>query len=115
MRKNDGLAVSFNGNEYAVKEAEIAVLAEHTIATSILADAFNKLEKEKTMELAENWSLQTLKAYPISEKLLKELEAVSRKYFIRVEVITSENVENLCKESSAFRKKVRGEKVGGLG
>ena len=115
MRKNDGLAVSFNGNEYAVKEAEIAILAEHTIATSILADAFNKLGKEKTMELAENWSLQTLKAYPISEKLLKELEAASRKYFIRVEVITSENVENLCKESTVFRKKVRGEKIGGLG
>lgn len=115
VRKNNGLAVSFNGNEYAVKEAEIAVMAEHTIATSILAYAFNKLGKEKTIELAEKWSIQTLKAYSIDEELIKKLEAVSSKYSIKVEAVTAENVDGLCKESTVFRKKVRGEKIGELG
>ena len=40
---NGGIAVSFNGNEYAIKEAEIAVMAENTTITSILADIFNKI------------------------------------------------------------------------
>jgi len=51
VREGGGLTVSFNGNSYAVREAEIAVLSHHTVVTSILAEAFNKLGKEGTIEL----------------------------------------------------------------
>lgn len=115
VKEHDGLAVSFNGNEYAVKEAEIAVLAEHTIVTSILAEAFNKFGKEETLEIAKNWSHKTLRERSISKNLLNELRRIKGKYFVRVEIITDKNVEKLCRESSVFRKKVRGEKIGELG
>ncbi len=115
VKQYGGLAVSFNGNEYAVREAEIAVLAEHTIVTSILAEVFNVFGKEKTLEIARNWSHETLKKLPINASLLDKLKNIEEKYSIRVEVITAENKERLCKESSVFRKKVRGEKIGELG
>ena len=115
MKQNDGLTISFNGNEYAVKEAEIAVLAEHTIPISILAEIFNLYGKEKALEAAKNWNPKTLRNLQINSTLLNKLRKVEERYFIKVELITNENREKLCRESSIFRRKVRGEKIGELG
>ena len=115
IKENGGLAVSFNGNEYAVKEAEVAILAEHTIPTSILAEIFNLFGKEKALEAADNWGYETLKSLSVDPHLLDKLRNIEEKYFIKVELITEQNRERLCKESSVFRKKVRGEKIGELG
>ena len=115
VKAGDGLAVSFNGNEYAVKEAEIAVLAEHTIPISILAEVFNLFGKEETLEAAKNWSYETLQNLSVNLTLLDKLRKVEEKYFIKVELITNGNRERICEESSVFRKKVRGEKIGELG
>ena len=38
MREGGGLTVSFNGNEYALREAEFAIIADNTVVTSVLAD-----------------------------------------------------------------------------
>ena len=115
IKENGGLAVSFNGNEYAVKEAEVAILAEHTIPTSILAESFNLFGKEKALEAADNWGYETLKSLSVDPHLLDKLRNIEEKYFIKVELITEQNRERLCKESSIFRKEVRGEKIGEMG
>ena len=115
VRKNNGLAVSFNGNEYAVREAEVAVLAEHTIVTSILAEVFKKHGKEGVIKLASEWSLNNLEKYSVSQNLIEDFKEKTQKFFIKVEVITEENRKELSEESKVFRKKVRGEKIGELG
>ena len=115
VKQNNGLTISFNGNEYAVKEAEIAVLAEHTIPISILAEIFNLHGKQKALEAAKNWNPKTLQNLQINSTLLNKLKKVEERYFIKVELITDENREKLCRESSVFRRKVRGEKIGELG
>ena len=38
VRKNGGLSVSFNGNSYAVRAAEVAVQSESNLVTAALAD-----------------------------------------------------------------------------
>ncbi|MEM2098931.1 MAG: HAD hydrolase family protein [Candidatus Bathyarchaeia archaeon] len=115
VKDNGGLTVSFNGNQYAVKNAEVAVLAENNIVTAIIADLFCKLGKQETMRVLKNWSLETLRRTSVSPLLLNKLSVLYPKVLPKTQIVTSENMEILVKESSEFRKKVRGEAVGGLG
>ncbi len=114
VREGGGLAVSFNGNRYAIREAEVAVLSHHTVVVSVLAEVFNKFGKETVLCLSENWSLASLKGF-CSSSLLGQLKALGDEMAPRVERITPSNMERLMRESSAFRKTVRGEAVGRLG
>jgi energy-converting hydrogenase A subunit R len=115
VKENDGLAVSFNGNEYAIRNAEIAILSENSIATTIIAELFSKFGKQKTLNIVQNWSHETLKKSSINPTLLNSLSSLYPKKLPKVKIITKENMDALAKESSKFRKKVRGEAIGGLG
>lgn len=114
VKANNGLTVSFNGNSYAVREAEIAVLSHDTTVTSILAEVFCRYGKRDILELTKEWSIQALKKY-CSQTLQKQVSCSYPEGLPKVEIITSANKERLMKESSAFRKTVRGRAVGGLG
>jgi len=114
IREGGGLTVSFNGNQYAIREAEIAVMSHNTIIISILADLFRKIGREGIIRLAEEWSTSLLKEI-CEPSLLMELQSLPRDKAPRVERITSENVNRLTRESSNFRKTVRGEAIGRLG
>lgn len=114
VRENGGLAVSFNGNNYAVREAEIAVLSNNTAVTSVLAEVFNRYGRKGVLGLVRRWSYSALERY-CSPVLQSRMSRFYPKTLPKVEIITSANKERLMKESTAFRKTVRGEKVGGLG
>jgi len=114
-KENRGLTVSFNGNQYAVKNAEIAVLSENSIVTAIIADAFCRFGKRGTLSLMENWSREALKKSHVNQTLLNRLFMLYPSELPKIKIITSENMEVLIKESSKFRKKVRGEAIGRLG
>jgi energy-converting hydrogenase A subunit R len=114
VKNGGGLAVSFNGNGYAVREAEIAVMSHHTIVTSILAEIFNQHGKEAVLELADNWSLPKLRSL-CSRSLVRKLEALSSNKMPIVKRITVESKNQLSQESSRFRRTVRGEAIGKLG
>jgi len=115
VRENGGLAVAFNGNHYAVKNAEVAVLSEHSIVTAIIADVFSRFGKEQTLNLIENWNYETLKKNPANQALIKNLLVLYPRELPKVKIITGENMETLAEESSEFRKKVRGAAIGRLG
>jgi len=115
VREKRGLTVSFNGNAYAVREAEIAVLSENAIVTAILANVFNKFGKESLMKLVKNWKSSTLNKFDLTPHLKKHFYKLHKKRLPRVEIVTSKNMEKLMKESTAFRKTVRGEAIGKLG
>jgi len=115
VRERGGLTVSFNGNAYAVREAEIAVLSEDAVVTAVLADAFNKFGKMFVTRLAEKWAPASLKRFSLAQPLERRLYSLREKRFPRVEAVTPENRERLMRESSSFRKTVRGEAVGKLG
>jgi len=115
VKESHGLAVSFNGNQYAIKNAEIAVLSEHSIVTTVIVDAFSRFGKEQTISLVENWNHEALKKSPVNQALLNSLFRLYPTELPKVKIITRENMEILAKESSEFRKKVRGEAIGRLG
>jgi len=114
VRENGGLTVSFNGNSYAIREAEIAVLSDNTLVTSVLADVFNRLGKNYITRLVEEWSYPALQRY-CTPALGNRISEFYPRTLPKVEIITPSNKERLVKESTSFRRTVRGGAIGALG
>ena len=115
VKDSGGLAVSFNGNQYAIRNAEIAVLCENSIVTATIADVFSRSGKKQTLSLIERWNREALSKSPVNQGLLTRLFASHPKELPKVKIITDQNMEILARESSLFRKEVRGEAIGRLG
>ncbi|MEN6293541.1 MAG: hypothetical protein ABFD07_16195, partial [Methanobacterium sp.] len=114
-KEHGGLAISFNGNEYAIKEAEIAIMADNTIITSVIADLFNRFGKDEVINFIKSYMDNTedaLNSYPVNKKLK---EAIKQVNLPKIAIVTSENFEALVDESKTFRRLVRGELIGALG
>jgi len=123
VRKGGGATVSFNGNRYALREAQIAVVANNTILLSILADVFTTGGLEGVLEFVSCWTLilkdddrSRFQTLGIDPALISELE---QRHTILpspgVQIITDDNRARLTTISERVRKKVRGEKIGALG
>ena len=114
-KEHGGIAISFNGNEYAIKEAEIAIMADNTVITAIIADLFNRFGKDEVINFIESYMVNTedaLNKYPVNEKLKEVIKQVN---LPKIAIINSENFEVLVDESKTFRRLVRGELIGALG
>jgi energy-converting hydrogenase A subunit R len=115
VKNNGGLTVSFNGNQYAVKSAEVAVLSENSVTTAVAADLFCRLGKQQTLRVLKNWNRESLRKTAVNPLLLDRLFTLHPAALPKIQIVTAENMETLVKESSEFRKKVRGEAIGRLG
>ncbi len=115
VREAGGLTVAFNGNSYAVREAEVAVLSDNAIVTAVLADLLNVLGKPRLLALTRKWALRTIEKSGISEPLKNRFLIECWRKFPRVELITRRNMKELVLESTKFRQSVRGEAIGKLG
>ena len=116
VRANGGLTVSFNGNSYAVRNAEIAVLSANSIVTAVIADVFCRQGKQAALNLVENWNLQVLeRSGVVSLSLLDHLFTLYPQTLPKIQIVTGENMKQQAEESSEFRKRVRGEAIGKLG
>ena len=115
LKENGGLAVSFNGNSYSVREADVAVLSGNTVVTSVLAETFSRLGKEGVLRQVNDWSLVGLEKNGCPSQLREQMTRVFSGGFPQVEEVTDDNLERLMSESGVFRKTVRGEAIGKLG
>lgn len=115
VKERKGLTISFNGNGYAVRNAEVAVLSENAIVTSVLVEVFSNRGKEDVLKLVRDWNYETLKKYCSDRTLVETMAKTYNNALPRVELVTKNNVGALVKESSVFRKTVRGEVIGRLG
>jgi energy-converting hydrogenase A subunit R len=115
VRRGRGITISFNGNRYALRSAEIACLSSNAFILIILADAFQKGGKGDLMEIVDRWSFNSLKSSRTDPKLIRRLESLLSKEFPKVYRITDENRAMVIQKSEAFRKQVRGVKAGSLG
>jgi energy-converting hydrogenase A subunit R len=107
--------VSFNGNQYAVKNAEIAVLSENSIVTAVIADVFLRLGKSEALNLVKNWNRKALEKSTVDRNLLNRFFKAYPGRLPKAKIITDKNMETLAEESSKFRNKVRGVAIGRLG
>ena len=113
--QNGGISVSFNGNEYLIPEAEIAVISDNTAITSLLADIFNRYGSDTVRDFVVSYYKDpetALEAGFINPKLA---EKVLNYKLPQVEIVNCDNMDSLIEESTKFRREVRGEAIGGLG
>ncbi|MCW4016220.1 MAG: HAD hydrolase family protein [Candidatus Bathyarchaeota archaeon] len=115
VKENGGLAVSFNGNRYSVRESNVAVLSGNTVVTSVLAQVFSRQGKEGALNLVNDWSPLGLEKYCLVPVLCEKMKLQFAEAFPQVEQVTADNLERLISQSSVFRKTVRGEAIGKLG
>jgi energy-converting hydrogenase A subunit R len=115
VREGGGLTISFNGNGYAIKNSEVSVLSENNIVTAVIADVFLMRGKNETLKTVENWNPAYLKTSSVEPSLLSRLFTLYPKGLPKVQIVTKENMDSLTRESSEFRKKVRGEAIAKLG
>jgi energy-converting hydrogenase A subunit R len=113
VKRGGGLPVAFNANESAVREAEVLVLSQNAVTTSILAEAFHRAGRDGAMSLVENWTLEHISSSGlVHDYLVRELQRVFPQQLPKVVKVTHDNVEPLIQESMRFRRSVRGEAVG---
>lgn len=118
-KKNGGIGISFNGNEVAMKVAEIAIISENTIATSLLVDLHSKFNKDYVLEFVKSYSdnpKRAFESFRIGFALIDKFNGVfADKDLPIIELVTDDNLEELTHKSVEMRKKIRGASIGSLG
>jgi energy-converting hydrogenase A subunit R len=115
VRANGGLAVAFNGNLYAVREAELAVISPNAMVIAPLVNLFRQSGAESVYGLVDDWSYGGMKKHGVTPLLQERLRSIFKRDLPALHRITPDNLGRVEVESSSFRKHVRGEKVGSLG
>jgi energy-converting hydrogenase A subunit R len=114
VRQAGGLSISFNGNAYALREAEIACISPTAYVTAVLALVFADGGREQVYELVNHWSGATLSKLKLPEGLIRPLFA-EPETAIQIETITPANCRELTDKSQQMRKHLRGKQIGALG
>jgi energy-converting hydrogenase A subunit R len=100
--------------------AEIAVISDHTIVSSILIDLHARFDKDYVLDFirtyAEKGPDEAFADFEVDYSLIEEFEKVFyNKEAPIIEIITDENREYLLKISKEMRNGIRGKDIGGLG
>ena len=119
--KNNGVSISFNGNEYPLKVAEIAIVSPSAVTTAVIADVYANNDKSKVLEFIDDYNnLNDLEKlftdYNIDSQIKEKFFSVfeSGEYPL-IKIITEENFEEILKVSKEMRNNIRGQDIGGLG
>jgi energy-converting hydrogenase A subunit R len=110
-----GISLSFNGNAYAIREAQVACLSANTIPMSVMAQVFHDHGPAAVFSLAANWGPEYLLKIGIRTTWVDALFPKNDLPSTEVYILNAENRNRISQQSSKFRKEVRGERIGGLG
>lgn len=109
VNESGGLALSFNGEDFAVRGSNIAVLSNDCTVAAVILQEFYNGGIESVLELAENWSMDYLKEKNLSNPYLVDsmLKENPRK-LPEVYAIDKDNVDEIAGKSAAYRRKILG-------
>lgn len=110
VRDKGGIAVSFNGNEFAIKHANVAVISNTAFAEAAVVDLFMKEGVEGVIKFAKNFEKQSLKDSKINPEIVQRLLSSEVKIYWLEDV----DVNAVLEESKKMRRLLRGE-AGKLG
>ena len=120
-RKNNGISISFNGNEYPLKVAELAIVSPSAIATAVIANIYADYDKDKVLQFIDDYNSQDdlnrlFDDYNISKDIKNRFfEVFDDENYPIIEIINDKNYDKILKESVSMRNNIRGEDIGGLG
>ncbi|WP_406535849.1 hypothetical protein [Methanobrevibacter sp.] len=120
-RKNNGLSISFNGNEYPLRVAEIAIVSPSAITTAVIANVYINTDKNNVLKFIEYYNVskdieKLFDDYEIDSEIKKEFfSTFDVENYPLIQIISDENYEDILKVSKEMRNNIRGEDIGGLG
>ena len=120
-RKNNGISISFNGNEYPLKVAEIAIVSPSAVTTAVIANIYATADKNAVldfiMEYNDSDNLKKLFGeYNIDSEISDRFFGIfDNENYPLIKIINDENFENILKLSKDMRNNIRGQDIGGLG
>jgi len=122
-KKAGGLALCFNGNDYAMHHSNFAIVSDNCITTAVLANIFENSDMKTLKPIARNWNIKSLeeavKNDVLSEKIFLEFKRTYPSRLMNFPfVFDLEDGKGLNKRieiSKHFRKIVRGKEIGSLG
>lgn len=122
-KDSGGIAISFNGNEYAIRNSNVALISETCLITPIIVDLFFNKGLSGIEKLTSNWTYENVKKAVESgwidsslfNFLVQSLKGKLEREFPLAIWIKDQNLENIIERSLEMRKKVRGATVGSLG
>ena len=119
-RKNNGISISFNGNEYPLKVAEIAIVSPSAVATAVIANIYAENDKDKVLKFIEDYNVsddlkKLFKDYDIDSEITDKFFSVFGDEYPIIEIVNDENYESILKTSKQMRNNIRGQDIGGLG
>jgi energy-converting hydrogenase A subunit R len=118
-----GLALSFNGNEYAISNCNVAVMSDNCLITALLVDLFEKCGLDTVRELTLNWNWSSIEKLHgkglIKNPIYTEFKhAYTGKDGIDIPPVVwvmPQNLKKTIELSKQYRKSVRGARIGSLG
>lgn len=119
-RKNNGISISFNGNEYPLKVAEIAIISPNAITTAVIANIYAENDKNKVLEFINDYNNvndyeKLFNDYNIDEQIKKEFFSIFEKNYPLIQIVTDKNYDEILKQSKQMRNNIRGQDIGELG
>lgn len=107
VRDAGGVALSFNGTDFAVRGCNIAILSKDATVGAVFASLFNDRGIEAILDLAENWNRNYLKNCEFPDRnLLDRMLAAHPRKLPEVYAVDGSNVDEVAELSAEFRKKV---------
>ena len=104
VRDRGGLALSFNGCDFAVRKSNVAVISKDCTAAAVLVQEFYNKGIEAVLDLVENWDIETLKKKDFPDPYL--MSAMLSKKLPEVYAVNRDNVDIVAKKSDRFRKEI---------
>ena len=120
-RKNNGISISFNGNEYPLKVAEIAIVSPSAITTCVIANIYAKDDKQTVLRFIDDYNAsenleELFEKYGVDLEIKNRfLDVFSNGEYPIIKIIDDDNFEDILKVSKDMRNNIRGQDIGELG
>ncbi|MBI4643088.1 MAG: hypothetical protein HY743_05020 [Deltaproteobacteria bacterium] len=115
VRAGGGLSISFNGNRYAVKAAEVSIIADNAWPVALIASVFLLWGKEGVMELATKGTAGASRYLVLPEAVIDILMRGLKGRNFNLYATSNRDPEKIAQESMAMRARLRGAAVASLG
>jgi energy-converting hydrogenase A subunit R len=122
-KKAGGLALCFNGNEYAMLHSNVSIVSDNCIATAVVADIFENAGMKTLKNIIRKWSIKTLEEAVEKRILSKDVFLEIKNFYpsklmkfpIVYDLNDKKDLEKKIETSKQFRKIIRGKEIGSLG
>ncbi|WP_298525093.1 hypothetical protein [uncultured Methanobrevibacter sp.] len=120
-RQNNGISISFNGNEYPLKVAEIAIVSPSAVATAVVANVYAQNDKGKVLEFINDYNntddyKKLFEKYNIDLEIEnKFFEVFNDREYPVICIVDDNNFDEILNVSKEMRNNIRGQDIGGLG